>query len=99
MEPLLTCLALIHQLIAKFKAWRSKTFASIRKSILEADLGDNRAIEVDGRSAVASRRNDRGRQRPQRQRPGEAYLFLLGRASQILTSSSTRVSKATRGEL
>jgi hypothetical protein len=33
----LTCLALIDQLIAKLTDWRGKTFASIRKSIPEAD--------------------------------------------------------------
>ena len=37
MEPSLTCLALIDQLIAKLTDWRGKTFASIRNSILEAD--------------------------------------------------------------
>ena len=33
----LTCLAFIDQLIAKLTVWRGKTFASIGKSILEAD--------------------------------------------------------------
>ena len=35
-------------------------------------------MEVDGKPGVVSRRNDRGRQRPQGQ--GEAYLFVRGEA-------------------
>ena len=53
----------IDGLIAELTDWRGKTFASICKSILEAD----REIveEVDGKPSVVSRRNNRGRQRPQ----------------------------------
>jgi hypothetical protein len=37
--PVESASALIDQLIAKLTDWRGKTFASIRKSILEADWG------------------------------------------------------------
>jgi hypothetical protein len=55
----------IDQLIAGLTDWRGKTLASIRKIILEAD----REIieeEVDGKPSVIARRNNRGRQCPQR---------------------------------
>jgi hypothetical protein len=45
----------IDHLIAGLTDWRGKTLAGIRKSILE-----------DGKPSVVPRRNDRGRQRPQR---------------------------------
>jgi hypothetical protein len=56
----------IDQLIADLTDWRGKTLASIRKSILRGRPGDYRGVEVDGKPSVVSRRNDRGRQRPQR---------------------------------
>ena len=56
----------IDQLIEVLTDWRGKTLATVRKTILEADRGDHRGMEVDGKPSVVSRRNDRGRQRPQR---------------------------------
>src|SRR5213592_694797 len=85
----------IDQLIAGLTDWRGKTFAGIRKSILEAD---REIIEEwkwmgspvwsrDGIIAVANAHK------------GKVKLtFSHGRASRILTSSSTRASKATRDE-
>jgi len=98
MEPSLTCLALIDQLIAKLTDWRGKTFASIRNSILEAD---RETVEQskwtggplwphDGMIAVGNAHKDKDKVK---------LTFSHGGASQILTSSSTRVLKATRGEL
>ena len=57
---------------------------------------DHRGMEVDGKPGMVSRRNDRGRQRPQRE--GEAHLCPRGEPSRIPTSSSTRASKATPDE-
>jgi hypothetical protein len=85
----------IDQLIAELKDWRGKTFASIRKTILEAD---REIIEEwkwmgspvwshDGIIAVGNAHKDKVK-----------LTFPTGRASQILTSSSTRASEATRGE-
>jgi hypothetical protein len=87
--------ALIDQLIAKLTDWRGKTFASICKSILEADreiieqwkwMGGP-VCSHDGMIAVGNAHKDK------------VKLTFSHRATlQILTSSSTRVSKATRGE-
>ena len=55
----------IDQLIAELTDWRGKTLASIRKTILEAD----REIIEEWKWMEAHcglRRNNRGRQRPQR---------------------------------
>ena len=65
----------IDQLIAELTDWRGKTLASVRKTILGRP-GDNRGMEVDGKPGVVSRRDNRGRQRPQRE--GEADLFPRG---------------------
>ncbi len=85
----------IDRLIAELTDWRGKTFAGIRRSILEAD---REIIEEwkwmgspvwsrDGIIAVANAHK------------GKVKLtFATGRASRILTSSSTRASKATRDE-
>ena len=54
----------IDRLIAGITDWRGKTFAAVRKAILEADERDHRRMEVDGKPAVVARRHDRGRQRP-----------------------------------
>ena len=85
----------IDQLIAELTDWRAKTFASIRKSILEAD---REIIEEwkwmgspvwshDGIVAVANVDKNKVK-----------LPFPTGRTSQILTSSSTRASKATQDE-
>src|ERR1700724_3450514 len=85
----------IDQLIAGVTDWRGKTFASIRKSILEADreiteewkwMGSP-VWSHDGMIAVANAHKNKVK-----------LSFPTGRASQILTSCSTRVSQATRGE-
>ena len=85
----------IDRLIAELTDWRGKTFASIRKSILEAD---REIIEEwkwmgspvwsrDGIIAVANAHK------------GKVKLtFAYGASFRILTSSSTRASKATRDE-
>ena len=83
----------IDQLIAELTDWRGKTLASIRKSILEADreiieewkwMGSP-AWSRDGIIAVANAHKNKVK-----------LTFSHGRASQILTGSSTRASKATR---
>src|ERR1700686_2368067 len=86
---------LIDQLIAGLTDWSGKKFASIRKSIREAD---REIIEEwkwmgspvwshDGIIAVANAHK------------GKVKLtFAQGRNFQIPTSSSTRASKATRDE-
>jgi hypothetical protein len=85
----------IDRLIAGLADWRGKTFASIRKSILGAD---REIIEEwkwmgspvwshDGIIAVANAHKEKVK-----------LTFPTGRASQILTSSSTRASTATRDE-
>jgi hypothetical protein len=85
----------IDQLIAGLTAWCRKTFASVRKTILEADreiieewkwMGSP-VWSSDGMIAVGNAHKDKVK-----------LTFSHGRASQILTSSSTRSSKATRGE-
>jgi hypothetical protein len=89
--------ALIDQLIAKLTDWRGKTFANIRKSILEAD---REIIEEwkwmgspvwshDGIIAVGNAHKDKVKL---------TFVPLpTGRASQILTSSSTRALESTPG--
>ena len=80
----------IDQLIAGLKDWRGKTFASIRKSILETDGGIVEAWKWMGSPvwyrygiiAVANAHK------------GKVKLTFSYGAS--LTSSSTRASKATR---
>jgi len=78
----------IDQLIAKLTDWRGKTFASIRRSILEAD---REIIEEwkwmgspvwshDGIIAVANAHKNKVK-----------LTFAYGRACRIPTSSSTRV--------
>ncbi len=85
----------IDELIAELTDWRGKMFASIRKTILEAD---REIIEEwkwmgspvwshDGMIAVANAHRDKVK-----------LTFSMGRASLILTSSSTRASQATSGE-
>lgn len=85
----------IDHLIAELTDWRGKTFASIRKSILEAD---REIIEEwkwmgspvwshGGIITVANAHKDK-----------VTLTFSHGVSPQILTSSSTRASKATRGE-
>ena len=85
----------IDQLIAELTDWRGKTLANIRKTILEAD---REIIEEwkwmgspvwshDGIIAVANAHKDKVK-----------LTFSHGASLQILTSSSTRASKATRGE-
>src|ERR1700751_6017392 len=85
----------IDELIAELTDWRGKTFASIRKSILEAD---REIVEEwkwmgspvwfhDGIIAVANAHKDKVK-----------LTFSHGASLQILTSSSTRASKATHGE-
>ena len=85
----------IDQLIAELTDWRGKTFASIRKSILEADreiveeckwMGSP-VWSHDGIIAVANAHKNKVK-----------LPFPTGRTSQILTSSSTRASKATQDE-
>jgi len=77
----------IDQLIAELTDWRGKTLASVRKTILEAD---REIIEEwkwmgspvwshDGMIAVGNAHKDKVK-----------LTFHTGRASQILTSSSTR---------
>ena len=56
----------IDELIAKLTDWRGKTLAGIRKSNPCGRPRDHRGMEVDGKPGVVSRRNHRGRQRPQR---------------------------------
>jgi hypothetical protein len=84
----------IDELIAELTDWRGKTLASIRKTFLEAD---REIIEEwkwmgspvwsrDGMIAVANAHKNKVK-----------LTFPAGRASQILTSSSTRASKAMRG--
>jgi hypothetical protein len=63
--PLESASALTDELVAELTDWRGKTFASIRKSILEADPGIIEEWKWMG-SPVWSRWNDRGRQRLQR---------------------------------
>jgi hypothetical protein len=93
--PMESASALIDELIAELTDWRGKTLASIRKSILEADreiieewkwMGSP-AWSHDGMIAVGNAHKDKVK-----------LTFSQGRASQILTSSSTRASEATRGE-
>jgi len=55
----------IDQLIAELTDWRGQTFASIRKSILAADREIIEEWKWMG-SPVVSRRNNRGRERPER---------------------------------
>jgi hypothetical protein len=85
----------IDQLIAGLTDWRGKTLASLRKSILEAD---REIIEEwkwmgspvwshDGIIAVGNAHKDKVK-----------LTFSHGANLRILTSSSTRASKATRGE-
>ena len=85
----------IDQLITGLTDWRGKTLAGIRKSILETDweiieewkwMGSP-AWSRDGIIAVGNAHKDKVK-----------LIFSHGRASQILTSSSTRASEATRGE-
>jgi hypothetical protein len=82
----------IDRMIADLTDWRGKTFAGVRKSILAADpeiieewkwMGSP-VWSRDGMIAVANAH--KGKVKP------------TGRASRILTSSSTRASKATRDE-
>jgi hypothetical protein len=58
----------IDQLIAGLTDWRGKTFAGLRKSILEADREIVEEWKWMGSPGVVSRRNNRGRQRPQKTR-------------------------------
>ena len=53
----------IDQLIAGIADWRGKTFAGVRKTILEADK-EIVEVEVDGKPGVVARRHHRRRQRP-----------------------------------
>jgi hypothetical protein len=75
----------IDHLIAELTDWRGKTSASIRKSILAADREIMEEWKRMG-SPVCS--HDRVM----------TLTFFHGASPQILTSSSTRASKATRGE-
>src|SRR2546428_9537975 len=86
---------LIDELIARLTDWRGKTLASIRKTILEADreiveewkwMGSP-VWSGDGIIAVGNAHKDKVK-----------LTFSHWRASQTLTSSSTRASEATRGE-
>ena len=64
--PVDSASAVIDELIAELTDWRGKTLASVRKSILEADREIIEEWKWMGSPSVVSRRNDRGRQRPQR---------------------------------
>ena len=91
----------IDRLIAKLTDWRGKTFASVRKSILEAD---REIIEEwkwmgspvwsrDGMIAVGNAHKEKVKLTF-----SHGAKLLTGRSSPILTSSSTPASEAMRGE-
>jgi len=92
--PVESASAFIDQLVAGLTDWRGKTLASIRKSILAADreiveewkwMGSP-VWSRDGMIAVGNAHKDKVK-----------LTFAHGRASPILTSSSTPASQATRG--
>jgi hypothetical protein len=53
----------IDRLIASIADWRGKTFAAVRKTILEADKEIIEEWKWMGKSGVVARRDHRGRQR------------------------------------
>ena len=85
----------IDELIAGIADWRGKTFAGVRKAILAADTEiieewkwmGSPVWSHDGIVAVANVDKNKVK-----------LPFPTGRTSQILTSSSTRASKATQDE-